>query len=211
MLCVVTLSGCYRETIRATVTSKGKVNGTITFEFNRAALLELGATEDASASGSTKGRKKLPKGVTVKEVKSADYTGVRYTLKNASPAAFAYVIANQVLDTGDPGGQVLFREGNTWRFSLENAGSTAVDDEPEDDEVPPTTIEGSEEDVKARNQAAVLAKYPPRIIISITFPGAVTSASDGATISGKTVSWDFVVPTDKATPTPKVFAVANAK
>jgi hypothetical protein len=209
MLCVVALSGCYRETIRATVTSRGKVDGTITFEFNRAALLELGATEDASASGSSKGRK-LPKGVTVKEVKSTEYTGVRYTLKNATPAALAYVLANQIVDTGDAGGQVLFREGNTWRLSLENAGTTAVDDEP-DDEVPPTTIEGSEEDIKARNQAAVLAEYPPRIIISITFPGAVTSASDGATISGKTVSWDFVVPTDKATPAPKVFAVANAK
>jgi hypothetical protein len=187
LVCMAALTGCVKNDTKATISPAGKVSGTIVFAYQRAALKELGLDPGDKAVKAKPKAPKVPKGVTYKYLGTKDVLGAQYTLKNVSPDVFSFVFNNaDDLKQEDPDTTpILVKEGSTWKFTLSSAKSSAPDTT-----VAAPTTEPSEEGKKFEE---ILAKYPPRITISLTFPGAVTAADPSAVISGNTVSWNLTL------------------
>jgi hypothetical protein len=178
---IVLLSGCIKETISANISTSAKVSGVVTYGYNRRALEELGFTKDLNSVTSKK--PKLPKGVAYKLVTTKDFVTLRYTLKNVTPDVFSFIVMNAADPSGTDSTKVLTKDGDLWKFNLGDSTEPTVDTT-----VAPPTTEPSED---SKQIAAILAKYPPRITIALTFPGDVQSTDQLAVVSGKTVSWDL--------------------
>jgi hypothetical protein len=223
------LSGCYRETVNVKISPRGKVSGILQFELNTQAAKELGMTQSDGDTASKS--KKLPAGVTLTQIRNGNYEGFRYTMKNVEPQTLAYLMANLIVETEDDPEPVLVRNGDTWRFEMKNNESSSDSMAPSDESDAPDITDTSNTspdlidesaaqnpidgaDSKLKNSAAVLAKYPPRLMMSITFPGRVVEADTLAKVSGKTASWDITMTPEmmaSADKSGELFAVGKAR
>jgi hypothetical protein len=207
---MLALTGCIKQDVKATVAPTGKVTGVMAFGYDKRALAELGLSPTKVLADQVKSLKKtkLPKGVTAKATLTKGYVMTTYNMKNVSPATFSLVLSN----TGGLGSEnldrtpVLTNTGTSWLFELgsalsteagsvtgESAPTTVVDPTattvPVDPNLPTTIPAPSEEDESAAALARIFEVYPPKISISMTFPGAVTEADVLGVISGKNVTW----------------------
>jgi hypothetical protein len=240
----VLLSGCYRETVNVKVSPRGKVSGILQFELNTQAAKELGMTESPSDVDSKKlpagvtvtGIRNANYEGFRYTLKNVEPQTLAYLMANLvvesedDPAPvlvrtgdtwrFEVKSDDESMDVGQtdavaPAADVAATtESSSSSETASSAESSTGESATGSSDESGASNSFDEANQKIKNSKAVLAKYPPRLIMSITFPGKVTQADARARVSGKTASWDITMSPDVlegGALTDSLFAVGKAR